>query len=211
MKRTIYCSFLVFFLFSYNNLLMAQDIVKVLISTNSGDMTLELYPQKAPITVKNFLRHVDDKLYDGATFYRVVRMDNQQQNNIKIEVIQGGIDPKISPFAPIKHETTKDTGILHKDGVISMARDKPGSATAEFFICLNDQPDLDYGGLRNPDGQGFATFGKVVSGMDVVRNIQKMKTNMPKGAKLEFTSGQILSAPVIIKTIRRVDGVAKGQ
>ena len=100
-------------------------------------------------------------------------MDNQPNNEIKIEVIQGGIrfsqDRKSLP--PIEHEITEKTGILHKDGVISMARSEPGTASSEFFICVGDQPELDYGGKRNPDGQGFAAFGKVIAGMDVVKKI----------------------------------------
>ena len=101
-------------------------------------------------------------------------MDNQPNNKIKIEVIQGGLGFDDSPLSlsPIEHETTDKTGILHKDGVISMARMEPGTASSEIFICVGDQPELDFGGKRNPDGQGFAAFGKVMKGMDVVRNIQ---------------------------------------
>jgi len=101
-------------------------------------------------------------------------MDNQPNNFIKIEVIQGGLGFDESPLSlsPIVHESTDKTGILHKDGVISMARVEPGSASSEFFICIGDQPELDFGGKRNPDGQGFAAFGKVIKGMDVVRKIQ---------------------------------------
>jgi len=133
-------------------------------------------------------------------------MDNQAQNKIKIEVIQGGLGMEVPdlPFEPIAHETTQTSGILHKDGVISMGRLEPGTATSEFFICINDQPELDFGGDRYPDGQGFATFGKVVKGMDIVRAIQAMKTDMPENEELEYTSGQMLIEPVIIKKISRV-------
>ena len=149
---------------------------RVLIKTEYGDIVVELYPDKAPITVSNFLRYVDEGRYKGATFYRVVRKDNQPDNNIKIEVIQGGLfeDNHPAMLAPISHETTKQTGILHKNGVISMARWQPGTATSEFFICIGDQPELNYGGNRNSDGQGFAAFGKVIKGMDVVRKIQSL-------------------------------------
>jgi peptidyl-prolyl cis-trans isomerase A (cyclophilin A) len=101
-------------------------------------------------------------------------MDNQPNDSIKIEVIQGGLGFDESPLslAPIEHETTDITGILHKDGVLSMARNEPGSASSEFFICIRNQPELDFGDQRNPDGQGFAAFGKVIEGMDVVRKIQ---------------------------------------
>jgi peptidyl-prolyl cis-trans isomerase A (cyclophilin A) len=185
----------------------AAETINLLMKTSAGDITLELYPEAAPITVANFLRYVDGGYYDSGSFYRVVRLDNQAQNNIKIEVVQGGLMPDENggPFPSIIHETTEDTGILHTDGVISMARSEPGSATSEFFICINDQPELDFGGMRNPDGQGFATFGKVTSGMDVVRQIQAMPTDTPE-AVLEYTSGQILLQPVSIESIVRMDG-----
>jgi len=184
----------------------AAETVNVLMKTSAGDITIELYPEKAPITVRNFLRYVDGDFYDNAKFYRVVRMDNQAQNNIKIEVIQGGLNKEADklPFKSIAHETTEDTGIKHTDGVISMARLEPGSATSEFFICINEQPELDYGGQRNPDGQGFAAFGKVMEGMEIVRVIQHMETDTPQG-ELEYTSGQILLEPVLIEKITRFD------
>ena len=117
------------------------------------------------------MKCVEEEVYKNSYFYRTVTPDNQPDNNIKIEVIQGGILDKADDYLPIKHETTKETGILHKDGTISYARNKPGSATTEFFICIGDQPELDYGGRRNPDRQGFAAFGRVVNGMDIVRKI----------------------------------------
>ena len=144
----------------------------IIIETELGEIKVEIYEQKAPITASNFLRYVDENRYEGATFYRTVTMGNQPNNDVKIEVIQGGIRGEEKMFPPIEHETTDKTGILHKDGVISMARSAPGSATSEFFICIGDQPELDFGGRRNPDGQGFAAFGKVKKGMEVVRKIQ---------------------------------------
>ena len=148
----------------------------VVIHTELGDMTVELYTDRAPVTAGNFLSHVEEGHYTNSVFYRVVRMDNQPNNQVKIEVIQGGLfhDEVVDTIAPIIHETTLETGILHGDGVISMARMQPGSASTEFFICIGDQPSLDYGGERNPDGQGFAAFGKVVKGMDVARVIQAL-------------------------------------
>jgi len=148
---------------------------EVVIQTELGDIALELYPEKAPITVANFLKYIKENRFKGATFYRVVTLDNQPGSELKIEVIQGGLFEDDHPQAlpPIAHETTQQTGILHKDGVISMARYGPGTATGEFFICIGDQPTLDYGGIRNSDGQGFAAFGKVISGMDVVPKIQQ--------------------------------------
>lgn len=147
---------------------------KIAIKTEFGDVIIELYKKEAPCTVSNFLKYIDENRFDEATFYRVVRMDNQPDNENKIEVIQGGLfednHPKALP--PIKHESTQQTGILHKDGIISMARYEPGTATSEFFICIGDQASLDFKGGRNSDKQGFAAFGKVIKGMEVVRKIQ---------------------------------------
>lgn len=152
---------------------------QVLMKTELGDIMIEVYKDKAPITASNFLRYVDENRFVRATFYRVVRMDNQPLNDVKIEVIQGGLGyTKVADrLKPIEHETTDKTGILHKDGVISMARSEPGTASSEFFICIGDQPELDFGGRRNPDGQGFAAFGRVIKGMDVVRKIQEQPTD----------------------------------
>ncbi len=153
-----------------------RSATMVLITTELGDITLEVYPERAPVTAGNFLAHVENGDYTNSVFYRVVRMDNQPHSKVKIEVIQGGLfhDEVVDTIPPIIHETTHETGILHTDGVISMARNEPGSASTEFFICIGDQPALDYGGDRNPDQQGFATFGKVVSGMDLARAIQAL-------------------------------------
>lgn len=148
----------------------------VLIRTELGDMTVEIYTKQAPVTASNFLAHVERGDYTNSIFYRVVRLDNQPDNQVKIEVIQGGLfhENVLDTITPIIHESTRETGILHTDGIISMARMHPGSASTEFFICIGDQPSLDYGGDRNPDGQGFAAFGKVISGMDVARAIQAL-------------------------------------
>jgi peptidyl-prolyl cis-trans isomerase A (cyclophilin A) len=142
--------------------------------TELGDIIIEIDTVNAPVTATNFLKYVDDKIFNSAFFYRVVRMDNQPNNDVKIEVIQGGLGFDESPLSllPIEHETTDKTGILHKNGIISMARMEPGTASSEIFICVGDQPELDFGGKRNPDGQGFAAFGKVIKGMDIVREIQ---------------------------------------
>jgi peptidyl-prolyl cis-trans isomerase A (cyclophilin A) len=145
---------------------------RVLIVTELGDIEVAL-DNRAPNTVANFLRYVDAKFYDGGRFHRTVTPQNQPDNKVKIEVVQAGNpDKEKDEFPPIKLERTRDTKITHKDGTISMARDGPDTATADIFICIGDQPELDFGGKRNPDGQGFAAFGKVVKGMDVVRKIQ---------------------------------------
>jgi peptidyl-prolyl cis-trans isomerase A (cyclophilin A) len=149
--------------------------VRVLIETEKGTIEVELDAARAPNTVANFLKYVDGKFYDGGRFHRTVAPDNQPDNKVKIEVIQAGIDPaKVKDeFPAIKLERTRDTKMSHKDGTISMARDGPDTATSDFFICIGDQPELDFGGKRNPDGQGFAAFGRVVKGMDVVKKIQQ--------------------------------------
>lgn len=167
---------------------------KVLIQTELGDIVVEIYLKEAPITAANFMAYVDQRLFDGTTFYRVVTMDNQPDNDIKIEVIQGGLDAdeEAKRLPPIKHETTEKTGILHKDRVLSMARWEPGTASSEFFICVGDQPELDFGGRRNPDGQGFSAFGKVIQGMDVVRKIHRQPA-----------LGQILEPKIKIHKVKR--------
>lgn len=148
----------------------------ILIETDLGNITVELYDEQAPATVTNFLSYVDSGMYNNGEFYRVVDMENQPDNNINIEVIQGGLgwDDSIQRLPTIAHETTKQTGIKHENGTISMARNEPGTASSEFFICINNQPELDFGGNRNPDKQGFAAFGKVTHGMDVVHHIHQL-------------------------------------
>ena len=152
-----------------------QNNPRVIIETNLGDITLELYEKQAPITTQNFIRYIEEDRYKGSTFYRVVTQNNQPNSKVKIEVIQGGLYEDNHPqnLPPITHENTEQTGIKHLDGVISMARYEPGTATFEFFICVGDQPSLDYGGNRNPDNHGFAAFGIVIDGMDVVRKIHE--------------------------------------
>ena len=176
---------------------------RVVMETSEGAITLELYAQKAPVTVANFLRYVDAGALDGGAFYRTTRPDNDPM----ITVIQGGLwkpweegmdEDFEPPFPPIAHETTETTGLTHDDGVISMARDEPGSASSEFFINVGPNPSLDFGGERNPDGQGFAAFGKVIGGMDVVRAIHDAETQEGEGFE-----GQILAEPVKIISVRR--------
>jgi peptidyl-prolyl cis-trans isomerase A (cyclophilin A) len=186
-------------LFAFGGLAAAADgpakMVRVVIRTELGDIEVELDAARAPATVANFLRYVDGKFYDGGRFHRTVKPDNQPDNKIKIEVVQAGINPNRAKeeFPSIKLERTRDTKLAHKDGTISMARDGPDTATSDFFICVGDQPELDFDGKRNPDGQGFAAFGRVVEGMDVVRKIQSAPAE-----------GQTLTPPVkIVRVIRK--------
>ncbi|MEI8059626.1 MAG: peptidylprolyl isomerase [Ferruginibacter sp.] len=166
--------FLLFILPAFSCKSFAQQNIHCLIKSTLGDITIELHQKKAPITVANFLSYVDAHLYNNTSFFRAVTLKNQPDNKIKIEVIQGGDVDSTKEFAPIPMESTKQTGIVHQNGTMSMARSAPASATCNFFICINDQPSLDYGGKRNPDGQGFAAFGKVIKGMDVVKKIQQL-------------------------------------
>jgi len=151
----------------------------VTIRTSLGEIEVELDAARAPATVANFLRYVDGGHYDWGRFHRTVTMSNQPDNKIKIEVIQAGVHPAKEKldFAPILLERTSATGLRHRNGTISMARSGPDTATSDFFICIGDQPELDFGGKRNPDGQGFAAFGRVTRGMDVVRRIQVQSAN----------------------------------
>lgn len=156
-----------------------QSPVPVVIETEAGLIEVAIDAARAPVTSSNFLRDVDAGLYDGGRFHRAVRLDNQVRSDVKIEVIQGGRSPdrakKEPGFGPIPLERTSVTWLRHHDGAISMARgNTPDSAESDFFICIGDQPSLDFGGARNPDGQGFAAFGRVVRGMEVVRKIQGM-------------------------------------
>jgi peptidyl-prolyl cis-trans isomerase A (cyclophilin A) len=168
--------------------------VRALIRTDRGDIVVEVDGARAPVTAANFLRYVDGGFYDGGRFHRTVRLSNQPSQSVKIEVIQAGVNPsrEREGFPPIALERTSVTGLRHLDGIVSMARDGPDTATSDFFICIGDQPSLDQGGRRNPDGQGFAAFGRVVSGMGVVRAIQAAPAD-----------GQHLTPPIVIRSIRR--------
>lgn len=168
----------------------------ILLETELGDIIVVIDIANAPKTARNFLRYVDEDRFQEAFFYRVVRLDNQPGKDVKIEVVQGGIGFVESDvrLQPIEHETTEKTGLLHKDGAISMARLEPGTASSEFFICVGDQPELDFGGKRNPDGQGFAAFGRVIQGMDVVRVIHGRSAD-----------GQMLISPVRINSAKRAN------
>jgi len=163
----------IFFFINVN----AQQLPKTSFNTSLGEIVCEIDTIHAPVTASNFLNHVKNGTFENAMFYRVVRPDNQPYSKEKIEVIQGGLydDKIIDKIKPIPHETTAVTGLKHTDGALSMARNEPGTASTEFFICVGDQPSLDFGGKRNPDGQGFAVFGHVISGMEVVRKIQQLK------------------------------------
>ena len=170
-------------------------MLRVLIETELGNIEAEVDPVHAPITTANFLKYVDGGFYNGGQFHRTVKPFNQPDDRVKIEVVQARINPtRINEgFLPIPLERTSVTGLSHKHGTLSMARGRPDSATSDFFICIGDQPLLDFGGERNPDGQGFAAFGQVTKGMDVVHKIQAAPAKEQK-----------LTPPIRILSIRRV-------
>jgi peptidyl-prolyl cis-trans isomerase A (cyclophilin A) len=172
------------------------DQPHVVVETTMGDFELELAAKAAPLTVSNFLYYVQERLYNDGRFFRTVTLSNQPTNNVKIQVIQAEANPaRTNKFLlPIPIERTRDTGLHHLDGTLSMARDEPDTAQDNFFICIGDQPELDFGGKRNPDGQGFAAFGRVTKGMDVVRKIQAAQAK-----------GQQLNPPILIQRAIRLD------
>ena len=169
---------------------------RVVVVTEAGEFEVEIDTERAPVTAANFLKYVDAGLYDSGRFHRTVRTspDNQPANDVKIDVIQAGADAtrRAEFLPPIALERTSVTGLLHRDGVVSMARSGPDTARDEFFICVGDQPSLDFGGKRQADGQGFAAFGRVVRGMDVVKKIHASSAD-----------GQRLAPSIRILRIRR--------
>lgn len=178
------------------NLPDTSSVVRVTFRTTQGIFEAELYRRAAPATVENFLRYVSGGYYIGGLIYRTVKMTNQpdKPDSLKIEVIQGTVGSLFTQYAlpPIELETTAQTGLKHLDGTLSMARDEPNTAQYEFFICIGAQPQLDFGGKRNPDGQGFAAFGRVTKGMEIVRKIQQAPA-----------AGQALTPPILIVSITR--------
>lgn len=178
------------------------DTVRVALVTALGTIELDLNHKHAPITVENFVRYVDAKKFDGMPFYRAMRLNWGTQPN---GLIQAGLQAHpLKVFKPIAHEPTSATGILHKAGTISMARYAPGTAMADFSILLSDLPSLDADPkATNPDSQaGFAAFGHVVSGMDVVKKIWDAPLSPTKGEGP--LKGQMLEPPVKVLTVRRV-------
>lgn len=170
---------------------------RVVIQTDHGAIVVELEDQKAPITSANFLRYVDAHKYDGGTFYRASRTKGVKGAGS----IQGGPPVRARRFAPIAHESTRMTGIKHRAGTISMARNAPGSATCDFFICASPMPYLDAHPGAPGDNQGFAAFGQVVQGLDIVRKILALPANGP--APYPQMKGQMLEPKVAITSMKR--------
>jgi peptidyl-prolyl cis-trans isomerase A (cyclophilin A) len=174
---------------------------RVVITTALGAITVELAADKAPITTANFLKYVDRKLYDGASFYRASKPPGQAANDYGS--VQGGLrDDVKKKLPPIAHESTLKTGLKHTDGTISMGRYAPGTAQADWVICIGDMSYLD----ATPTDPGFAAFGHVTDGMPIAQQILGMPTDPNAG--VGAMKGQILVKPVRIISIRRAPPVA---
>ncbi len=172
---------------------------KVRITTDHGVITAEIFQDKAPITAGNFLRYVDTKRYDDSQFYRAVRAPGAPE----LGLIEAGVSmfpTRLLP--PIKHEPTSQTGLHHVDGTLSLARFAPGTGQSDFSIVVGDASYLDADPSQPGDNLGFAAFGHVSEGMDVVKAILALPTN--GAARNASMQGQILSPPVKILTMRRV-------
>jgi peptidyl-prolyl cis-trans isomerase A (cyclophilin A) len=174
----------------------APEVVKVVMHTALGDIHLDIEKGRAPITAGNFLRYVDQKRFDNIVFYRAMKLDEEG----KYGLVQGGLrgDPK-RVYPAIAHEPAATTGLSHVNGAISMAQAKPGTATADFFIIIGDLVSLD--GKNTPEDPGYAVFGRVTEGMDVVKAIMVLPRSETAGEGV--MQGQMLSEPVKVLTVRR--------
>lgn len=172
----------------------------VVFETEKGAIEVEVDAVHAPVTAANFLKYVDGGFFSGGSVNRAVRPDNTTRHDVEIQVIQFQVDParRADRFPPIPLERTSVTGLRHVDGALSMARNGPDTATASFSIVIGDQPEMDFGGRRNADGQGFAVFGRLVRGMDVVKAIQASPT-APDGPY----GSESLSPPIKVLSARR--------
>lgn len=179
--------------------LASDEVVGVVMTTASGSVEMAIEVGKAPLSAKQFLAYVDSKAFDGALFHRSVHSDRDPAP-VKIEILQAAVRHD-ARMGPIEHEPTILTGLRHLDGTISVARREVGTGNAgDFFICIGDQPELDYRGLRNADGEGFAAFGRVTQGMEVIRKIWSGKT---VASKLAPQVADRLVSPITIVSIRR--------
>lgn len=174
--------------------------VKVAMRTELGTLLLEIEKERAPITAANFLRYVDQKRLDGITFYRAVKIGDTGEYGFAQAGVKG--DPK-RVLKPIAHEPTTATGLSHVSGAISMARLAPGSATAEFFMVLGDLKAMDANPQASGDNLGYAVFGRIIEGMDVLRAIIEQPRSPTAGQGL--MKGQMLAKEIKILTVRRVE------
>lgn len=182
---------------------MTRSPPRAVLRTPLGDIVIALRVDHAPLSCADFLQRIDKGGFAGASFYRIVDAATDTAA-APISIVQGGALGAESASG-IPHEPTSRSGLAHRDGTISIARAAPGSgSTAAFFICVGDQPELDAGGGRQPDGLGFAAFGEVLQGMDIIRAIHGRLTD-PKGPA-PFLDAQMLSEPVPIISVERTDG-----
>lgn len=166
--------------------------VVVVFETAAGNFEVAVDVAHAPVTSANFLKYVDDGAYNTGFFHRTVRPDTETRTDFPIQVIQASPATGSRAYSPIALERTSVTGIKHLAGTLSMARSGADSATSDFFVCMTDTPSLDFGGQRNADGQGFAAFARVISGMDVIRKIQMSPTDpVPPGRNPQTLKPQI--------------------
>jgi len=178
----------------------AQNPV-VVFETEKGTIELTVDSVRAPATAANFLKYVEGRFYDGGTINRAVRPDNTVRHDVEIQVIQFQITRtrQRDQFAPVPLERTSATGLRHVDGAVSMARSQPDTATGSFSIVIGDQPEMDFGGRRNADGQGFAVFGRVIRGMEVVKAIHMS----PTGTRGPYGTESLTPPIGILKAYRR--------
>jgi len=179
----------------------SQAHTVVVFETAKGNIEIDVDAAHAPLSAANFLKYVDGGFYDGGTINRAVRPDNTVRHDVEIQVIQFQIARarRRDEFPPVPLERTSVTGLKHLDGAVSMARNGPDTATGSFSIVIGDQPEMDFGGKRNPDGQGFAVFGRVVRGMDIVTVIQ----TSPTGPSGPYGPESLSPAIAIVKAYRR--------
>jgi peptidyl-prolyl cis-trans isomerase A (cyclophilin A) len=176
-----------------------RETVKVVMTTELGAITIALETQAAPITARYMLRHVDEQRLDGAAFYRAYKITPDGS----LGLVQGGIRDGRKLLPPVAHEPTSKTGLTHDEGAISLARGAPGTAQAQFFIIIGNLSSLDANPAAAGDNQGFAVFGRVTDGMDVVRRILNVAVSPTAGEGP--MKGQMIASPVKIISVRRLE------
>ncbi len=173
-----------------------EDLVRVALDTEAGRIVLALDRGRAPVTTRNFLRYLESGRLDGINFYRAMKLWDGHG------IVQAGVRDGAKLLPPVRHEPTSETGILHEDGTVAMARAKPGTAQGDFFITIGKVEGFDAGKDPSGDNLGFAAFGRVVDGMDVIRELLGSPVSATKGEK-EGMKGQMLDPPVkIVKAVK---------
>ncbi|OSZ70772.1 peptidylprolyl isomerase [Sphingomonas sp. IBVSS1] len=181
----------------------APATVAIVVTTELGPITIALETERAPITANYILRHVDEARLDGAAFYRAMKLTPDGNYGL----VQGGIQDGRKLLPPVAHEPTSVTGLTHNEGAVSLARGAPGTAQAQFFIILGDLSSLDAkpgapNTAQGGDNLGYAVFGRVTDGMDVVKKIQNAPVSATKGEGA--MKGQMIETPVKIISVKRL-------